>query len=256
MGPVHLILTTNSEKRMPHKILIVEDDLGIRETLVDLVQVLGFDSIEASNGQQALDLLQRIRPNIILSDIMMPVMDGIRFLKILKRDEHFCTIPVIILTARTELEERLESYKYGADGYLTKPFNMTELAYLISNQISLRENLIREIASMQDHEPGDDTFLQRFNKVLDGRLHNASLEEVALDMQLSKSGLQKKLKRYSEKSFQDYVRIFKLVKAKSLLEAGKCNVTEAANRSGFKSLGHFSQAYKDHFGISPSHEFI
>lgn len=239
---------------MSYKILIVEDDLGIRETLADLVQALGFQSREAANGRQALEMLQEIRPSIILSDIMMPVMDGIELLRVLKRHPEYCTIPVIILTAKTDADSRLDSYKYGADSYLVKPFNMTELAYQLSNLITLRENLIRSIISPRENDE-DDMFLQHFNKILDDRIDHASLQEVAKALHMSKSGLQKKLKRFSEKSFQDYVRIFKLTKAKALLESGKCNVSEAADRCGFKSLGHFSQSFKDQFGHSPSKEF-
>lgn len=235
---------------MSDKVLIVEDDLGIRETLSDLIEFLGFECGEAGNGEEALVILKQIRPDLILTDLMMPIMDGIALLRILKQTPEYCAIPVIIITANADVESRLESYKYGADSCLVKPFNMTELAYQISSLIALRKNLIKkEVVSLSKVE---DHFLQYFNNALNECIHFTSLYEVARVMNMSTLELQNKLKRFSDKSFEEYVRIFKLTKSKALIDSGKCNIKEAVDRCGFESLEYFLKAFKAYFGHSPS----
>jgi len=240
-----------------HEILIVEDDLGIRETIVDLLEMLGYKYREANNGKEALRLIENQQPDLILTDIMMPKMDGIELLQFLKSDYKYCTIPVLMLTAKTDIDTRLTSYKLGADGYLLKPFNMDELSYKIKNLIGFKENLIKKLMNPSEINNGPEwDFVQRLNEVLRKNISEISLELVADQMQLSKSGLQKKLKRFSDLSFQEYVRGFKLSRARALLESGKANVNEAAFLSGFKSVSHFSRAFREQFGSNPSQRIV
>ncbi|HCX25154.1 MAG: hypothetical protein CMB80_26125 [Flammeovirgaceae bacterium] len=236
---------------MKQTILLVEDDFGIRETVSDLIHTMGYLTLEATHGLEALQLIQLKFPDLIISDIMMPEMDGIELLQKLKSNHQYCTIPVIMLTAKADFDSQLDSYRIGADGYVTKPFDMRELSYKIKNLLNLRYNLLRaQVDVGSSHDP-EWQFIQKLNGKLETHLEEASLQTIAELMKLSPSGLQKKLKKYSSQSFQDYVRIFKLSKAKALLESGDCNVGEAADRSGFKSISSFSKSFKDQFGHSP-----
>ncbi|WP_421869541.1 response regulator transcription factor [Marinoscillum sp.] len=233
------------------RILIVEDDEGIRETVADIVESLEYRALESKNGLEALTLLESERPDLIVSDIMMPHMDGNTLLERLKSDQYLCTIPVIMLTAKADIDTKLESYKMGADGYITKPFDLRELSYLIKNLINLKENLLLEAVTPVGNSEPEWRFVQELNQLIQNQKSQISLKNAAEQLQLSPSGLQKKLKRYSNQTFQDYVRIFKLSKAKALLDSGKCNVSEAATASGFSSLPAFSRAFKAQFGLSP-----
>ncbi|WP_258097814.1 response regulator transcription factor [Marinoscillum pacificum] len=241
---------------MKEVILIVEDDFGIRETVTDLIHTLGYLTMEAQNGEEALQLINLKKPHLIISDIMMPRMDGIELLSRLKSDKSFCTIPIIMLTAKADFETQLNTFRIGADGYVKKPFDLRELAYKIRNLINLRNNLLRsQVDVEQSHDP-EWEFILKLNQFLEVHIHDISLEGIALLMKMSTSGLQKKLKKYSSQSFQDYVRIFKLSKAKSHLESGDCNVSEAAEKAGFKSLSSFSKSFKEQFGYSPKEMII
>lgn len=236
---------------MSKVILLVEDDYAIRETVSDLILTMGYEPMEANNGLVALGLLQEQRPDLIVSDIMMPEMDGMELLERLKSNNSYCTIPIIMLTAKADFDSQLDSFRIGADGYVTKPFDMRELSYKIKNLINLKENLLHSQVTVDQSEDPEWRFIQKLNTKIEASLHEIRLHSIAENMNLSPSGLQKKLKKYSSQSFQDYVRIFKLSKAKALLESGECNVSEAADRSGFKSISSFSKTFKEQFGSSP-----
>lgn len=237
---------------MNQKILIVEDDSSVRETLVDLIETLGYQHSTAKDGAEGLILVKNHRPSLIISDIMMPRMDGFELLKALKSDPGLCTIPVILLTARVEPESRLRGFENGADAYVTKPFNLQELAYQISNLLTLKENLIKEFIDVDKEEDPQWGFMLKLHESLEENIEQTTLDLIAEDLEMSKSSLQKKLKRYARLPFQDYVKGFKLSKAKSLLRSGKANVSQAAYTSGFRSVSHFTRSFKEEFGYPPS----
>ncbi|MEQ8551577.1 MAG: response regulator [Cyclobacteriaceae bacterium] len=237
---------------MDQRILIVEDDGSIRETLADLIETLGYRYSTAIDGVEGLTMVKNHRPSLIISDIMMPRMDGIEMLKLIKADPNLCTIPVILLTAKVELESRLQGFENGADAYVTKPFNLTELSYQINNLLTLKENLIREIIEVDKETDPEWGFILKLHEVLEKYIDSATLDKIADALEMSKSGLQKKLKKYTSAPFQDYVRGFKLSKARSLLKSGKANVSEAAYKSGFRSISHFTRSFKEEFGYPPS----
>tara|TARA_B100001245_G_scaffold206239_1_gene168167 strand:- start:160 stop:885 length:726 start_codon:yes stop_codon:yes gene_type:complete len=236
---------------MKETILLVEDDFGIRETVADLIHTLGYLTMEARNGIEALQLIGLKKPHLIISDIMMPQMDGIELLTRLKADNAYCTIPIIMLTAKADFDTQLDTFRIGADGYVKKPFDLRELAYKIRNLINLKNNLLRTQVDIEHPHDPEWEFILILNNHLEKHIHGISLDAISSLMNLSPSGLQKKLKKYSSQSFQDYVRIFKLSKAKSLLESGDCNVSEAADKAGFKSISSFSKSFKEQFGHSP-----
>ena len=122
---------------MARRILLIEDETGIRDSVTDLIQTLGYVVKGCENGRMAMEKLPIFRPNLIISDIMMPEMDGIEFLCRIKSDNNYNDIPIVLLTAKSEFEDRIEGLQYGADNYLTKPFNITELQLVIKNLFEL-----------------------------------------------------------------------------------------------------------------------
>lgn len=236
---------------MKLRILIIEDDSGVRETLSDLLESLGYLVYTAFNGQDGMNQLQKLTPDLIICDVMMPVMDGMEFLRIVKSNRDLWMIPVLMLTAKVEFEDRMKAYEIGADGYLVKPFEVKSLAYSIKNLIALSQNISSKGANGKG-PLAVHTFLVNLNNAIELHLTDSSLELIAKEMNLSESSLQKKIKYYTKHNFSEYLRRYKLSRAKALLQAGMCNVTESSIRSGFKNLAHFSESFKALYGLSPS----
>lgn len=239
---------------MNYHLLVVEDDLGIRETLVDLLDSCGYMVSSAINGKDGWEKIQELNPHLVVCDIMMPVMDGLRLLEIVKSSETYHSLPVIILTAKVDQFTKWNSYTIGADAYVPKPFEAVDLLFQINNLLALRESIrIREDLgidaklALKKH-----AFLSQLNEAIQLNIQDSSLDKIAESMKLSGSGLQKKIKYYTAHTFSDYLKRYKLSKAMALLQSGKCNVSQSSQLSGFKNLAHFSDSFKEHFGHSPS----
>ena len=165
-----------------------------------------------------------------------------------------------MLTAKSEFEDRIEGLQFGADNYLTKPFNVTELQLVIKNLFELKENVIKYSilhSKEMDETSKEVCFLEAFIGLLENHLSEIPrLIFFAERLSLSESGFKKKLKRATGKSFQTFVREHKLEKARTMLTQGKSNVSETAYQAGFKSVAHFSDAFKKQFGQSPSNILV
>lgn len=236
---------------MNYKVLVIEDDSGIRETLCDLLITMSYSVKAASNGQEGLECLKVGKPDLIICDIMMPIMGGMEFLKRVKSDENYWYIPVLMLTAKIEYEDRERAYEIGADDYLVKPFEIKDLTFRIKYLIALRENISSK--SLDRTSPLDmHVFLNKLNFAIQINLHQSQLGKVAKELNLSESSLQKKVKFHTEHTFSEYLKRYKLSRARALLESGVCNVSESSSRSGFKNLAHFSDSFKSFYGVSPS----
>lgn len=239
---------------MNYHILIVEDDFGIRETLADLLESFGYEVASAQNGYEGWKELEHLVPDLIISDVMMPVMDGIKLLELTKTSTDYCTIPFIMLTARVDDELKNQSFNIGADAYITKPFDTDHLLFQINYQLILRDSINRcdlaeedSIFALKHHN-----FINDLNTAIQSNLGDSSLTRISQAMELSPSGLQKKIKLHTDHTFSDYLKRYKLSNAKALLESGKCNVSQTSHMSGFKNLAHFSESFKEHFGVPPS----
>lgn len=229
------------------KILIVEDEPGIREAISDLMIFAGYECKTAQNGKIGLSCLDEYEPDLIVSDIMMPEMDGMEMLQQLKSDQRYHKIPIVMLTAKTDSESRINSYKYGADGYIFKPFDLEELLFLVQNLLSISDATVE----LERDQPVPD-FVAQINNYIEENIEQVQLEEAADFFQLSISGFQKKLRRFTALSFTEYSRKYRLQKAKSLLKTQKSSVKQVAYSCGFKSLSNFSSSFKGLFGYLPS----
>lgn len=244
-------------------ILIVEDNADVREFIKDS---LGneFEIAEAANGEQGIRKAEKIIPDLIISDITMPKMDGNELTRVLKNDEKTSHIPIILLTAKSGQESKLEGLETGADDYLTKPFDTKELLIRIKNLINVRRKLQEKYSGNNFLPPKKDEerklsnleekFMSKVLEVIETHLseEDFSIEQFGKEVGMSRVQLHRKLKALSGKSASNYLRSIRLSKAKNMIEERKGNVSEIAYSVGFSSPQYFSRCFKEEFGYPPS----
>lgn len=253
---------TSSARTTKNILLIVEDNYDVREFIKD---ALGdtFHYEEAENGELGLIKACEIIPDLIISDVMMPVMDGNVMTRKLKTDQRTSHIPVILLTARSGIEDKVEGLETGADDYLTKPFDAHELRTRIINLIRLRkklqevfngENIASIPASKKKLKGIDAEFMQRVLKVIEEHISEEefTIEDFGNEVGMSRSQMFRKIKALTGKSCSVYLRSIRLSKAKIMLQNKENNVSEVSYSVGFNSPSYFSHCFKEEFGYAPS----
>ena len=244
-------------------VLVVEDNADIREyirsSFTDIYEV-----ITAKDGKEGWELAQARIPNIIVSDIMMPVMDGIELCKRIKEDMRTSHIPVILLTAKDSLQDKEEGYASGADSYLTKPFSAKLLHSRINNLLETRKK-IASLLALADIQPKqesavsslnklDNEFLQKITQIIEENLEMEKMDIafIADKMCMSHSTLYRKIKGLTDMSANEFIRKVKMRKGVELLMSGQYTISEIAYMIGFSSVAYFRQCFKDEYGMSPS----
>ncbi len=239
-----------------NKVLIVEDEQDIRENIAEIFKLSKFKVFEAENGKVGLDMAFDVQPDIVVSDILMPEMDGFELLERLKTNPLTGHIPVILLTAKTMMDSKLQGLKIGADDYITKPFNVDELVLRATNLIEVRKKLRRTpiIPEKLKVESKDDLFIKKIYTIMEKNIDkfDFSVEDFVREMGYSRSAVQKKIKAITGKTATNLVRDYRLERAKQLIEQGAGFLSEIASMVGFNSLSYFSNCYKQYFGINPS----
>lgn len=243
-------------------ILIIDDNADMRDLLHR--QLSGqYDCVVAENGRSGLDIAREQLPDLIISDIMMPVMDGYQFSRLLKEDELTCHIPLILLTAKGSVENRIKGLRLQVDDYLAKPYHVEELLLRIDNMLAVRELLTRRFGQAFDAaEPqqmkklglsvADQAFYDKVNRQLLDNYQLASFNVLSLchGLGVSEKQLQRKLKALFDKGFSELLRNYRLNKASELLLEGK-RVSQVYDAVGFSSHSYFSSCFKAKFGQSP-----
>ena len=241
------------------EVLIIDDNIDIRTYLRSVLSEK-YNVSEAADGKVGLELARKIVPDIVLSDIMMPVMDGLAFCQQLKTDKAISHIPVILLTARSLDEQRAEGYEHGADAYLSKPFSLRLLLSRIDNLIESRKKLNKTWSKgVEDDEIGnisneiDKSFLKQLRKIIQENLANSdlSVEQIGDEIGLSRVQLYRKVKALTGYSPVEIVRKARLTRARHLLRTTEKTVSEVAYAVGFSTPSYFSKCYKDEFGENP-----
>jgi DNA-binding response OmpR family regulator len=241
-------------------LLLVEDNADVRAFIRQNLKT-EYRLLEAANGKEGYDKAVETIPDLILSDVMMPVMDGVELCTRLKSDEKTSHIPIILLTAKARGVDRIEGLQTGADDYITKPFAAEELKVRIENLIEsrrkLREQFSREILLQPTAikiTSADEQFLQQVMEVIEANMANFNFGEVELrkEMHLSKTQLYRKMKGLTDHSPGEFIQLMRLKRAAEMLAARAGNVGEISFAVGFRDHSYFSRRFHKQYGMSPS----
>lgn len=244
-------------------ILIVEDNNEIRRYLSNGLADL-FNTLEAGNGEEALEKLKDNEVDVIVTDVMMPVMDGIKLCKNVKQNIRTCHIPVIILSAKTDIKDQMEGLQMGADDYIPKPFSLAILTTKIQNMMRTRRRMLDKYAKSLEVEPEkitfnamDEALLKRAMAIVEKNMDNIefSTDEFAKEMNMSRSNLHLKLKAITGESTIDFIRKIRFNEAAKLLKDGRYTVAEVSTMVGFNTPSYFATSFKKYFGCLPT-EYI
>jgi len=258
-----VIIADKSEKHYSSErpvLLIAEDNDDLRFYLKDNL-LEHYQIHEASNGEEALKKIQKIVPDLIISDIMMPGMDGIELCRRVKSDRTICHIPLVLLTARSSEQQQLEGLEKGADDYITKPFNFQILEAKIDNIINLRKNLRLLFKNKLQIEPNeitvtslDEQFMRKALELVEKNIAitEYSVETMSRDLGMSRTLLYKKILALTGKPPLEFIRSLRLKRAALLLSKSQMNVSEIAFQVGFNDPKYFSKHFKNEFGVLPS----
>ena len=245
------------------KILIVEDNPEMRKVLTQIFEQI-YEVYTAADGQEGLERASSLQPQMIVSDIMMPVMSGLEMCEKLKSNLQTSHIPVVLLTARNREEHTLEGLQTGADDYISKPFSIAVLTSKIQNMMRTRRHMLEKYAKSLEVEPEKITFnamdeelLKRAVSIVEENIDNFefSTDEFAQKMNMSRSNLHLKLKAITGESAIDFIRKVRFKRATELLKSGRYTVTEVSSMVGFNSSSYFATCFKKYIGCLPT-EYI
>jgi signal transduction histidine kinase/DNA-binding response OmpR family regulator len=242
-------------------ILIVEDNADLREFMSATLHRNNFAVFTACDGEEAVPLALKFIPSLILTDLMMPKVDGIEFARKIKNDERTSHIPVILLTAKNEFQSRIDGLKTGADDYLTKPFSPDELIVRIKNLIRQRKMLVVKFreriltsSSTPDESSLDESFLQKLRLIVESNMgdYAFSVEKMADEMNLSRTQLLRKLKALTGLSPNDFIKDLRLKRASEMILQKADTITQIGYAVGFNDQSYFTKCFKKQFGVTPS----
>jgi signal transduction histidine kinase/ligand-binding sensor domain-containing protein/DNA-binding response OmpR family regulator len=252
--------TDNTVYSKTKTILIVEDNVELLDYLKNELNN-EYKVFVTSSGKEGIKIAKENLPDAIITDVVMPEMDGFEFCRAIKTDASTSHIPVLMLTARTTIENRIEGIENGADAYMVKPFDLKLLKLRLSQLITSRQLIFDKFfgaISGADEQINsnsiDKEFIQKLLDYINKNISdsNLSVEELASQLKLSRSQLYRKIKAITGQTVNEFIRKIRLERAKQILDAGSANISEACFSVGFSSPSYFSKCFKAHFGILPS----
>lgn len=253
--------TDASKKR--YKIVLAEDNHELRNFLANNLKSI-YTVYEASDGKQALSLIADHMPDLVITDVMMPHMNGYELLKSIKSDLKTSHIPVIILTVLNSVHNQIEGFEIGADDYITKPFNLpllqTRIFTIIENRKKLVKRFLSDNKATSEHFSSnilDEKFIAKAIAIVEKNLTNPDLtaEQFSEEIGMSRSNLHVKLKSLTGQSATEFIRTIKLKKSITLLSTCQYNISEVAYMVGFNNISYFNRCFKSLYGITPG-EFM
>lgn len=256
-----LVPVANSVDTKNYSCLFVDDNESIRQMMLDALKDEFRNLYIASDGREALDIALKEIPDVVVSDIMMPGMNGYELCRNIKENVNINHIQVILLTARTDEQSHVDSYRTGADAYMEKPFEINSLLESIRNRLFLREQMkgryaLNSIVAGGDKpvSSADDAFLFKLNKLIMENMDNEDLniEFLCQNMGVSRASLYNRLKSLTSMGANEYVNKLRIEKSMDLLRDTEMSITEIAERMGFSSSRYFSTAFKKYTGITPT----
>ena len=246
----------------PYTVLVVDDNPDLTDFLKKSLGEYFKRVVIASDGVEALQLIRSHTPDIIVSDVMMPRMNGYELCKSIKEDITISHIPIILLTARDDQQSQLSGYKNGADAYLTKPFEIEMLMEIIRNRLKNRESTKKRYLNAgvipapeeSTFSQADETFLLKLNKIIQENLDNSSLDIafICKEIGMSRASLYNKLKALTDMGANDYINKFRMEKAIAYITGTDMTFTEIAEKVGFTTSRYFSTAFKQYTGETPT----
>lgn len=255
--------TSDSGDRSLSTVLIVEDNDQLRTFIADNLSD-SFNVLSASNGVEAFTVLENKNVDIIISDIMMPDMDGIELCRAIRGNPTFSHLPVILLSAKTDIETKVEGLNIGADAYIEKPFSIEQLraqaTSILESRRRLRENFIKSPLDFYKKPHAEDIqesenseFVKKLNDLILDNLTNAdfNIDGLARMFYMSRSNFHKRVKGITGKTPNDYIRIVRLSKSAELLATGRYQIVEVCYMVGFNTPSYFSKCFSEHFGKLP-----
>lgn len=254
-----LSLSTETPPSAKETILIVEDNEELRTFLSHQLSKY-YQVMTAENGVEAIEMLKKQIIRLIISDVMMPLIDGLELCKSIKSNLETCHIPIILLTAKTTLQNRIEGLKTGADAYMEKPFSMPHLLVQINNLLESRIQLRRNFANNPyiatnsiAQNKADEDFLNKLTEVIKQNLQDEkfNIDNLANEMNMSRTSLHRKIKGITELTPGDFIRLIRLKKAAELLLEGEYRINEICMLVGIQSLSYFSKCFQKQFGVLP-----
>jgi ABC-type sugar transport system substrate-binding protein/DNA-binding response OmpR family regulator len=250
--PIAVETEDQESSSLNETVLIVDDNADIRAFLRTILQDK-YQISEAADGKQGLALANEIVPDLIVSDVMMPVMNGLEFCQRIKSGTATSHIPVILLTARALNQHQIEGFESGADAYITKPFSSELLLVRINNLLKSRMKL-KDLFGHQETKTPEDPFLLKFRNYIEANLTDSDLnvETIGAELGLSRVQLYRKIKALTGQSPVELLRTARLNKGRQLLQTTGKTVSEVAYEVGFTAPSYFTKCFKDEFGISPS----
>lgn len=241
-----------------HTLLIVEDNTELRNYLKNELKTQ-YKILLAKNGKEGLKLAKEFLPDIIMTDVIMPEMDGFMFCKHIKSDIKTSHIPLLMLTAKTQIENRMEGIENGADAYMVKPFDVGLLKLRLSQLITSRQLIFNKyfsVISDADNKTTTSIDKEFIEKVL-GYINesigdpNLNVESLASQLNLSRSQFYRKIKALTNQTANEFIRNIRLLRAKQIIEKGNNNISEVCYKVGFSSPSYFTKCFKSHFGVLP-----
>jgi len=251
---------TGKTSRKKPIVLIVDDNDDIRFYLKDNLR-RNYTVYEAMNGAEGWEKTKQLQPDLIVSDVMMPVMDGMELCRTIKNDKQTSHIPVILLTARSAAEPKLEAFQVGANDYVTKPFSFEMLQSRIRNLLAQQEAMRKLFQKQVEVNPSeisitsvDEQFIRQAIETVEEHIGNPefSVEDLSRALHMSRVALYKKLLALTGKSPLDFIKTIRLKRAAQLLEKSQFNISEIAYEVGFNNPKYFARTFKKEFGLLPS----
>lgn len=252
-----------TEESQKPVLLLVEDNPELRR-YITLELSSHYQVIQARDGAEGYEMAYAQIPDLILSDVMMPVMDGIEMLKKIKDNTHTSHIPIVLLTAKSAIEDQISGLAYGADFYMTKPFYIEYLIHLLANLLKGRREMVDSLTDQVKPfklEPTevtitsrDEEFLRDVIQVIEKGMSDSkfNIETVVSSMAMGRTTFYKKLKSLTTMSPVEFIKEIRLKRAIQLLDTGELTVSEVAYQVGFNSSGYFSTCFKEKYKLSPS----
>ena len=252
---------SEKEESKRHTVLIVDDDTEVVRYMKELLSPY-YNVLFKYDADSAFTLLKEAAPDIVISDVVMPDKTGYEFCREIKNNLQLSHIPVILLTAKANVEDKVEGLNCGADAYVTKPFEPQYLLALISSQIKNRENTRKLLSSSTEVEEleentlseQDSAFMKDLYELMEREISNSELDVTGMTerLHMSRTKFYYKVKGLTGENPSVFFKRYKLNRAAQLLKERKYNISEIADMTGFSTLSHFSTSFKKQFGVTPS----